>query len=389
MIETLVLNARIEAMSGGVIFCTVRLTNLGEAKTHTDQESLNGLRLSEALVYAGKARRNAVLVVSEGAFTQRHLESGHVFRPERLRVSESRHARGPVLKLGNRLLIHTGNVSKEVERGILVAGPSHNWFHWVVEILPTIFRSVNSNENWADWPLLTRGEPLAYQNHRTLLSAVAPNAETLEVPTQSFFLAKEIVIPVPTSNPGSTDFGLLRSTERRNSSWIDSKNFQAYRALLKKKFATPARSSSNHRIFLLRGSRENRQYNEEDVLKVAENFGFVGINPAEYTLENLWALLSEAQFVIGPQGAAWANTIVCPEGSFGLQWSAQRLRGQQFNNLAKEVGMNLSTFVCDGLYDGNYKVDLTVFNELLSELISRSGPGRSHFSEAKPERLAK
>lgn len=268
-------------------------------------------------------------------------------------------------------MVHTGRVSHGFDKGILIAGPSHNWFHWVVEILPTIHRIVNSQEDWSSWPLILRGEPLKNENFRALLNVVAPNNQVLEAPTQTFFFVQKLIVPRPTSIPGAVDFGLFYTPSRTPISWIDSDSFRNYRSLLLRNIPKNPALSAPRRVFLTRSKNGNRQYNQDELLEVARDFGFIGVNPEEHPLLTVWSILANAQIVIGPQGAAWANTVICPGGSVGLQWNGERLRGLHFQHLARQIGMDLHTFIAEGKYDGDYRVDPIFFRKKLQRLVAK------------------
>lgn len=330
--------------------------------------------LESALVFTGHARKSAVVISDHRVFTQRVPGERRNWKPQLSHYSETRRARGPLVRVNNHILIHTGKISVEIERGILIAGPSHNWFHWVVEMLPTIHRLVNANEPWSGWPLIMRAEPLQKENFRALLDVVAPNNETIEAPTNSFFRVGSLVIGKPTSNPGSVDFRLFDSLPDSTQSWLDSMAFGQYRSRLLKEVLKQPPKTPIRRVFLTRREGANRHYNQAQLLEIAQPYGFVGINPDDYPLATLWSVLSQCEAVIGPQGAAWANTVVCPRGLVALQWSGGRLRGGLFKDLAHQLDMKLDTLVGNGDYDGEYSIPVNVFRKAMGRLFGPVGP---------------
>ena len=337
-------------------------------------EGVPFVEIKNALFYMAHSRRNSILIAQGGVHPQSPLFSDSPKSIERFARAETNRARGPLIRVGRFVAVHTGSIATTVDRGILIAGPAHNWFHWLVEILPTIFLADRAEQYWSKWPLIIRKEPLEKPNFSELLAWVAPRHQVVTVPARAFSRVKKVIVLAPPTRPGSVDFGIFNRLAHGARSGFDFSLMKRYRAHLLEFVGSAASGDSPERVFLVRSESSNRQHNQSELIEVAQQFGFVTVDPEQYELKILWKILSKAQCVIGAQGAAWANTIICEAGSRGLQWSGGALRGEHFLSLAKLVGMRLDTLVGDGDHDGYFKVDLAEFKSRLETMVSDTNP---------------
>ncbi len=73
------------------------------------------------------------------------------------------------------------------------------------------------------------------------------------------------------------------------------------------------------RIFLVRpGVRRN--YNQDELLAIAVQYGFERFSPEDFTLAEQAKIFSESSAVIGPSGAAWVGMIFRQPPLHGLTW---------------------------------------------------------------------
>lgn len=284
--------------------------------------------------------------------------------------SRSQNSVGQVLRVGNKLVVRTGSDLRHYADGIVIGGPSHNWFHWLIEQLPTIYRATAESYNWASWPLVLRQEVVERENFQKTLLLVAPESLVIPVQVDTFFtLDRALILEAPTS-PGTVDFGLFGNFQKEHH--FDCGVMTPYRQKLRQYALNLPRISNSKNIFLTRPESGNRRYNQAELVDVARRFGFTPMNADEHSLENLWSALAHASAVIGPQGAAWANTIVCPGGAIGIQWSGGALRGDSFQSLASLASMTMHYLLGEGSFDGGYRIDPKDFERLLVVALQRA-----------------
>lgn len=330
------------------------------------------VELEDCIIRMGQARRSAMLISGGMA----HFQNPAILRKKAFLDSDSRSQNpvGQVLRLGNKVIVRTGSDVQSHGRGIVIGGPSHNWFHWLIEQLPTIHRALTEIYDSASWPLVLRREVLERENFIKTLRLVAPESPVIPVDAEAFFrLDRALILEAPTS-PGTVDFGLFGNFLKRHH--FDRANMSPYRSKLREFAVNLPRTSQPNRIFLTRSKGRNRPYNQSELLDVAKKFGFTPMNPDEHSLESLWSALAHASAVTGPQGAAWANSIVCPEGAIGIQWNGGSLRGESFQSLASLSGMTLHQLVGEGGFDDAYRIDPKEFERTLVAAFQGASKGR-------------
>ena len=330
------------------------------------------VELDHCIMRMGQARRSAMLITKGKA----HFQNLAILREKVFLHSDSRSRNpvGQVLRLGNKVIVRTGSDLQNHGRGIVVGGPSHNWFHWLIEQLPTIHRALTESYDWASWPLVLRREVLERENFVKTLRLVAPESTVVPVDAEAFFrLDRALILEAPTS-PGTVDFGLFGNFLKRNH--FDLAIMSPYRSKLREYAVNLPRTSHPKRIFLTRSRGRNRPYNQSELIDIAKKFGFKPMNPDEHSLENLWSALAHASVVAGPQGAAWANSIVCPQGAIGIQWNGGSLRGESFQSLASLVGMTMHHLVGEGGFDDGYRIDPKEFERTLVVALQGTSKGR-------------
>lgn len=293
------------------------------------------------------------LVLSEGVlYTQTPLlaeNENKIFGPAKYRNVE-----GIIATFRNKSLIHVGRNLQTINKGTVIAGQTYNWWHWLIEVLPKAFLATKSAEEWADWPLILRSVGGVNPNVQQTVDIVLKDNTVKWAPPDSFFRVQDAIF---------WDGTVTLSREQ----------LAPYRELLRQEALAFPCVHAGERIFLKRAEGLSRRYNQSELSSIAERFGFQIIDPAETSLPELWTQLSRARIVVGAQGAGWANTIVCPEGSVGLQWAGGRLRGKRFHDLADLCKMDLRTMVAQGDFGGDYVVDSAEFTKRLERALRDAG----------------
>ena len=255
---------------------------------------------------------------------------------------------GLIATFRSRALIHVGKNPPTFERGVIIPGLTHNWWHWLIDVLPKAFLAKWSGEEWSNWPLILRSPKVENPSVGQTIDMVLDRS-TIQWAPASFFRTEQAILW-----SGSTHLRV--------------EQLAPYRKLLREKALSFPFRAGSERIFIKRSSRLSRRYNQPDLCLIAEQMGFQTIDPEEVSLQELWGQLSRARIIIGPQSAGWANTIVCPDGAVGLQWAAGALR-RGFPELAELCRMDVRTMTIDGEFDGDYRVDIGVFQRELEEVI--------------------
>ncbi len=189
---------------------------------------------------------------------------------------------------------------KQIDGSVAVlSGLSGNvYFHWMVDVLPRIELLRLSGRDLAeiDWFLVNSCQ---HQFQRESLRILGiPEEKVLESDRLPHIQATELIVP---SFAGYLGWP---------SGWAMD--------FLRREFLKGIIPSSSYpkRIYISRSkARYRRVLNEEDVVEVLEQFGFVSILPESMSLAEQIAHFYHAEVIVAAHGSGLTNTIFCSQGT--------------------------------------------------------------------------
>lgn len=220
----------------------------------------------------------------------------------------------------------------------------NNFYHWLIEILPRIFFSLQVVPSDASVEIIVSKdvaidasflEVLEYVVHRSVrVRTVARPVKFCRAMVSDTFVGSVTFQAVDVSK-GGPDTGI------QNQAFLD---FQ--RALLQgleqargASFASwgPIQPRS---VFLDRGPSARRPFNRAEVLGVMESIGVQIVRPHEMSKLSLGSILSGARVVIGPHGAGLTNIVFCQnlEKLIVLTPETHVRQGAMWSNLSSAQG---------------------------------------------------
>jgi capsular polysaccharide biosynthesis protein len=127
------------------------------------------------------------------------------------------------------------------------------------------------------------------------------------------------------------------------------------------------------KIFIKRKS-ETRSYNQNEIEECALNYGFESIYFEDLSFEEQVFILQNADYVVGPTGAAWTNLIFAKAGAKGLIWAGSNWgNASVFSTLAEIVNFDLNYMFFESKsknHHENYTLNLQFFEQNLIHLIN-------------------
>ena len=202
-----------------------------------------------------------------------------------------------------------------------------------------------------------------------------------------FFSGDEIIFAknlIYIDNVSSAPFQLLNDAK---PSWKDYKQndnvlleySSVFKQFLYPKGLNQAFNPRLNKIFLARKD-SFRNYNQDKILNIAKKYGFKELYLEKLSLKEQITLFGNAEFVIGPSGAAWAGMVFAKENKLKcLTWMPDHLNEAcTFSNLASLLGhelnyilfKNKSTKKSFNFHYDPYKLDANLFEDKLKDLIS-------------------
>lgn len=126
------------------------------------------------------------------------------------------------------------------------------------------------------------------------------------------------------------------------------------------------------KIFISRRS-QFRKYNVDEILETAKKYGFEEVFFEDLNIHEQIYMVNNAEYIIGPSGAAWTNVLFANPGAKGLSWfSAVWGDFAIFSTLAAEVKFDLYFYIYPQDHEGfheDYRLDPNFFDKQLQQLL--------------------
>lgn len=315
------------------------------SKPLADCDHYPGLGYSElhnALV-ASNRRVSSVVVGSELVVPWAAAEG-----PLNIKVGEP--ATGGILRQeGDKVLATLRPTGERIREAIFVGSwtPS-NWYHWVIDTLPSVYLANMLPREFSNWPILIPEEALGKKAWLEPLRLALQGRPVLPLVRDEYHKIDHLVwVDSPTS-PGPLP--LREAGEPRYRMHTTAMlNFRAH--MIKTALANPQSDTEvlNDRVFLARREGSERAYNQEQLISVARDFGYTPVFLESLSFEESVSVFRAARRIIGPHGAGWANLIFSSPGLKALMWTWELdSPNNWYQNVATLAGARMRVISCDG-----------------------------------------
>ena len=250
-----------------------------------------------------------------------------------------------------------------------------NWYHWLVETLPAAFLAHALPRQFDDHPLVVFENMLEIPQFRESIELFVGERELQAIGTDGASFDELITIDKPVQEP----------INMRPGYWPEPRDYsfnpdvlRAHRHAIIERVGVQAEGVSQ-RLFLAR-ENDRRPYNQEEIIVIAERHGFETIYPERLSFRDQVAVFLSASHIVGPSGAAFANTIFCRPGFRLLSWLIPQYAGFcSYANIASSVGTTLRYLLSHpsipvrGTFDAYqcpYTIEPTTFEASLKRMLS-------------------
>ncbi len=254
-----------------------------------------------------------------------------------------RHGRDMFDHRGGGRYVMASSASKRIPEGICAFGSgATNWYHWLIETLPMVMLAGRIEDCGRDVPLLVPREVAETPNFRSSLDLFADGRPIVPLdPDRRYCIGRMIHVPPPVFGPIQMVAG----------QWPEPRDYiqnvdvmRGFRAEILDRLDIRPGGDGPRRIFLSRlpGTR-SRPYNAAEIERVAMAAGFERVFPERMTFREQVQTMQDAEFVVGPTGAAWTNSLFMRPGSRSLIWAIEVWgRACTFSNLALISGSDMT-----------------------------------------------
>jgi len=293
---------------------------------------------------------------------------------ERVEHSEQQkfdYSGGQILSHGRETaLVRLGDAEK-IKKGIFLGGNgSYNYYHWLVEILPKVQFLSLLPPSYADYPLLISENVERISTFKETLDLLSTDREIVTLKEDlSYVVGTLVYIDAPSNLPFNLRTGVSFYLSYSHISgdsirYIRKAALERIKTFKQQEVACSVACSK--RIILCR-KEERRNYNENDVFECLARFGFEKVYLGELSFDEQVAVVHQAEWIVGPTGAAWTNLIFCQPGTKCLCWMAEESGDfSAFSTIAHLVGADMQYITyktgarsTGELYAKDYAVDVS------------------------------
>lgn len=270
--------------------------------------------------------------------------------------------------------------SQTFKKAILLGGDgAFNWYHYVIECMSKAYLTRFLPDAFRDYPIIVPDEALRIQSFADILKALVPEREILTIGRGTTHVQNLIVIDEISQGPFNLYPGLwpVISDYSHHEDTLNSFATE----LRKVFFSSLAPEKKSRRIFLVRPD-VRRNYNQEELLKIAKRYGFLPISPETLSLQEQVRVFSEASHIVGASGAAWTNMVLARKSFRGLTWILPHYREFcSYSMLAHLFGHDLRYLTAqpdceikstDDAYKASYTVSPSDFEAAIIRLCSEA-----------------
>ena len=277
--------------------------------------------------------------------------------------------------INNNFGIIDARTTESLSSGIAIFGSgSFNYYHWLIEILPTAFLSQRLAADFQYFPLLVPEQYEKHLSYKDSLDIFRAGRTIVTLRSDRQYQVDDLlVIDSPVHGPFNLRSGMWpRITDYRHSTPV----LTAFRQTILDA-AGVSGLPPERKLFLARGG-DRRSYNQNELAEISKNYGFEVVFPEELSFLEQVRLFQSARIIVGASGAAWANMLFCSRGSKGLTWVFPEYdEFCAYSNIARTVGLDLEYLFptadripasTDEAYGATYRLEPESFRIALERL---------------------
>lgn len=217
----------------------------------------------------------------------------------------------------HRALVRVAEQPVKLESGILINGVSEtNYYHWLLEILSQLYFLKKLPADYAALPVLL-------SVHAQRIPAVATILKTIALPQQIIYLESVTTYQVKSlyliNSPSLIVTNFKNTAECQLEDYYADADALQFIREIGLQCATAEVSQTPKRIFLAR-KQSLRAYNQQEIWQLLADYGFAEVYLEDLSFVQQVSLIKQAEYIVGPTGAAWSNLLFATSGTKALCW---------------------------------------------------------------------
>lgn len=288
-------------------------------------------------------------------------------------VKKSQYDAGFIVLHGAKNALTKDYENVDITRGIAILGSNDgNYYHWLIEVLSKLEFINELPREYQEYPILISKRVNEFKAIKEFINCLPITRKIIYLDSCIEYKVGNLLF----INPPNYFVCNLKGTSRWSvdSNYIRKSSLDFLRMSVMKQLPIIKGALIFNRVFLARKG-VIRDYNQEEVLSLLNTYGFKVFYLEDLSLFEQASLMNNAQYIVGPTGAAWTNLIFCQPGTKALCWMAEEIGDFScFSDLASFSGVDLeyirykaSTNTTRSAYYAAYSIDIEKIREWLSK----------------------
>ena len=234
---------------------------------------------------------------------------------------------------------------RRIDEGVLLAMPwGHNFYHWMIDSLPRLL-AYDRSPQLHDIPIILPKSAPGFVAESLKLTGYRSKAIFLENGVYRFRTLHMLTMlsDTPEVSPDAIE-------------WLNSKFSEG-----------SPKQTGPKRIYVSRKDAKIRFVsNEAQLANVLSEFGFETVVTSDLSLEKQVDLFRQAEYIIGPHGAGFANLAFARPGSTFVEFFPRSYFSPSYNRIAGIRGLKYGFIIGEPTVMGGYAVKPRDLQELLT-----------------------
>jgi hypothetical protein len=228
-----------------------------------------------------------------------------------------------------------------VEKGTSLYGYWYkNWYHWLVEIAGKYSIIHRLPDELKKYPLIIP-KLVKESNHYQLIKILFKEFELVELDDNKSYKIKDLIV-IDSAVNQPPNYRYSTTQELYEDNLLESDLFKDYVKELQIKILSQNPNIITYKKIFLARKQNRRAYNQQEIENMLTKLGFQTIYLEDYDLAGQARLMHEAEFIVGPTGAAWANMLFCKQNTKCVLWTPECTKNMvTYSNIAENINLNI------------------------------------------------
>ncbi|MGL4470372.1 MAG: glycosyltransferase family 61 protein [Aeromonas hydrophila] len=280
-------------------------------------------------------------------------------------VNDADYSSSRLIYHGEKLAIIRTENSIHLDKGILINGGSEtNYYHWMLEILSQLQFVDELPQKYDDYPIIISSSSQRISAVKSFIDKAGIYRDFIYIDSLSYYQVGDLLMITPPNNLVPNLKNISWSNVR--NSYVRSESLHYLRKIASKDIKCMG-GGIYKRVFL---ARKNfiRKYNQDALFTALSKFGFQSIYMEDFSFDEQVAIISKAEIIVGPTGAAWTNILFSSPGTKALCWMADEAGDLScFSNIASALDIDLTYINYSAgstdtrkIYYASYSIDIEI-----------------------------